>query len=121
MEFKIDQNFSIEDLKAKVTEAFPQYVVKSPPMNKKIIMVQKGAILAGIAQRKDKLRVYGSINTQNIGVMIGLIVGILFGLIGALVFILIITLMKKKDYKELEAEVGAKVAEIIGVDETVVN
>ena len=79
-------------------------------------MVQKGTILVGINQRMDKLKIYGSLNTQNPGVLIAIIIGVLSGIIGALVIVGILPLVKKKGYKEFEAEVGDKVDSLTGLN-----
>ena len=116
MEFKLKNQVDLEKLKQQLTQDFPDCKVKSPPMNNKIIMVQKGTVLVGIRQKKETLKVYGSLNTQNPGILIAIVIGVLLGIIGALVIVGILTLVKQKDYKAFEAEVGDKVATFIEND-----
>ncbi|MGF1533001.1 MAG: hypothetical protein ACFCUI_04820 [Bernardetiaceae bacterium] len=93
-----------EELMSILQQAFPDHKVKSPWINKKVILIQKGAVMVQVFRRKKGiLLIKSTINTQNLWVATGLGLCVLF-IIGPLVFLGIMWLIYKKKMENLGIE-----------------
>lgn len=106
MELSLNQSADVEQLKQELTTAFPNYKIKSPLLNKKIINVVNGPVMAIIIPKNDKVKVVGNINLMLPWMFVLFVVLMALTLIGGLIFYAVMYYVKKEDFKSLETEVS---------------
>lgn len=111
MEVQIKEKISSEELKTVLQKRFQHLKVKSPLLNKNLVLVQDGGAMVSVKNKNGALTIKGGINTQNIGIAVGIGVGAIAGLIGAFIFLGIVWLLTNEKFKKLEEEVGAALIE----------
>lgn len=106
MELTLNKNTQVEELKEDLTLAFPNYKVKYPLFNKKILNVVNGPVMTIVIPKNDKVKVIGNINLMLPWMFVTFVVLIASTFIGGLIFYGVMYQMKKKDFQALQEEVS---------------
>ena len=106
MEKVLDAKPTLDEVMQDLRDHFPNYKIKTPWLNNKVILVQKGAVLATIKNGGNRTyKVSGGLNTQNLGVALGIGIGVVFGFIGALIIAGIIYLVNQTKINNFKIEI----------------
>lgn len=109
---------SIKTVKAALEARFPDYKLKFPLLNKRLLMVQNGPVMATVRLKKNRriLRITGNINSQYPAIMIPAILGILLGAIGMLLVFGIAWLVNRNKITEMAQGVHDSLDEIYNLN-----
>ncbi|WP_136468605.1 hypothetical protein [Flagellimonas onchidii] len=105
METVTDQQIDTESLKNKLQSHFKDCKVKHPLINKKIIVVTKGASMVRVIPKSEGIKVDSGVNLGNIWIALGFGIGLVFGFIGGFLFYGIVWAVTKKKFKRMEQQV----------------
>lgn len=111
MELTLNKDAEVEQIKNDLTEAFPNYKVKYPMFNKKIINVVNGPVMAIVIPKNDKVKVVGNINLMLPWMFVAFVVLIALTLLGGFIFYGAMYYTKKKDFQALQQEISGFITE----------
>lgn len=113
MDIKLNTSMSIDDMRQFLENEMKDCTVKHPWLNKRVLIVYKGAALVNVRIKNKRVaKIKGTLNTQNLAIVIPIAVGVVFGLIGGLIIGGLLWLFNSGGIKELEEAVVGKVMNI---------
>ncbi len=109
---------SIKSVQAALEARFPDYKLKFPLLNKRLLMVQNGPVMATVRLKNNNriLRITGNINSQYPAIFIPAILGILLGAIGMLIVFGIAWLINRNKITEMAQDIHDSLDEIYNLN-----
>jgi hypothetical protein len=100
----IQQTIDIAQVKHDLAEAFPNYLVRNAALNKKMVQVVNGPIMALVQLKNGKVNMTMTINFLTPWIFIVFVLLMALTLVGGLVFYWILWTKKKPEMRAMELE-----------------